>query len=112
MATCPGPDCPMCNGTACAACDSSGRSRYYSPDERCTHDPVERHKAMIAIPDDVELPRQDRTPTKPQPRLLTPRQVCIGIADVAGAVSILKLAIAIIEEHGEVCVTLEPPRTS
>jgi len=39
--TCPGPDCPMCNGEACALCGAGTRDRSGEPD--CEHDVEQRH---------------------------------------------------------------------
>lgn len=48
-ATCPGPDCPMCNGEACDLCGAGCSSGF--PERRCEHDVDERHeKPRAAAP--------------------------------------------------------------
>ena len=41
MPTCPGPDCVMCSGEACALCGAGLRTRLDEPP--CEHDVIERH---------------------------------------------------------------------
>ena len=42
MPTCPGPDCLMCNGEACALC-GAGCSNTDPERPVCEHDVIERH---------------------------------------------------------------------
>lgn len=104
-AICPGPDCPMCAGPTaggtCSACDSGD---FRIP---CTHDVVERHQARIAILDSIELPKQDRTPTRPMSKLIG-KQISIGGA--SGMAEVFRMLAEIIDEHGEVLCTFEAPR--
>ena len=50
LTECPGPDCPMCNGEACALCGAGCSSGL--PAQRCEHDVYDRHRE----PDPVERP--------------------------------------------------------
>jgi hypothetical protein len=98
----------MCIGQACAACDAAGEPRDSSAVGRCKHDEVERHRAMIAIPKDIDLLRQDRTPTRPVPKLLA-KKFTIGIEHPHRIVEVLKTMIEIFEKHGEITITVEAP---
>jgi len=82
---------------------------------------------MINIPDGIELPRQDRTPTRPMPKILA-RQMTLGFEQpeqLGGALRMLADLVEreprslgemmrtfadILEAHGEVRITIEAPR--
>ncbi len=45
---CPGPDCPMCNGEACALC-GAGCSNTDPARPVCEHDVIERHTEQTVV---------------------------------------------------------------
>ena len=48
MTACPGPDCLMCNGNACALC-GAGCSNTNPERPVCEHDVIERHTEQSVV---------------------------------------------------------------
>lgn len=58
--TCPGPNCAMCTGDHCNVCSREPRSKETGSGWVCTHDTIERHRALPAVEEGTPTPRQGR----------------------------------------------------
>lgn len=117
MSICPGPDCPMCAGAVCQACNS-----MMDPPRACTHDQGDRHRLTVALPPEAAMaplartrtppygiPKQDRTPTRPQPPIVPTQTITVDLEDADGAARFLELAAGLVRRHGRIKITISQP---